>query len=64
MTALDALIIGAWSEAHDASPQGYLDGLIERRAELPALRALFVGDMTFEDCEISWICLLYTSRCV
>lgn len=53
--AIDALVIGAWSEAHDQSPQGYLDGLIERRAELPALRALFIGDMTFEDCEISWI---------
>lgn len=52
---LDALIIGAWSEAHDENPHGYLDGLIERRAELPALRALFVGDMTFEDCEVSWI---------
>lgn len=54
-SALDALIIGAWSEAHDEGPQGYLDGLIERRAELPALQALFIGDMTYEDCEISWI---------
>lgn len=53
--AIEALIIGAWSEAHDTSPQAYLDALIERRAELPALRALFVGDMTYEDCEISWI---------
>ena len=53
--ALDTLIVGAWSEAHDESPKGYLDGLIERRAELPALRHLFVGDMTYEDCEISWI---------
>lgn len=52
---LEALIIGAWSEAQEQSPQAYLDGLIERRAELPALRALFVGDMTSEDCEISWI---------
>ena len=55
VAAIDALIIGAWSEAHDESPQGYLDGLIERRAELPALRSLFIGDMTYEDCEISWI---------
>lgn len=54
-TALDALIIGAWSEAQSEPPQGYLDALIERRAELPALRALFVGDMSFEECEISWI---------
>ena len=54
-TTLDALIIGAWSEAHDTSPQDFLEALIERRAELPALRALFVGDMSFEECEISWI---------
>ncbi|MGO1072731.1 STM4015 family protein [Lysobacter sp. CA199] len=52
---LEALIIGPWSEAHDEGPQGYLDTLIERRAQLPALQALFVGDMTYEDCEISWI---------
>lgn len=53
--SLDTLIIGAWSEAHDESPKDFLDGLIERRAELPALRHLFVGDMTYEECEISWI---------
>jgi hypothetical protein len=52
---LRSLIIGAWSEAHDESPQGFLDRLIERRDDLGALRALFVGDMTSEDCEISWI---------
>lgn len=54
-SSLDALVIGAWSEAHDESPQDYLDVLIERRDDLGALRALFVGDMTYEDCEISWI---------
>ncbi|WP_372392554.1 STM4015 family protein [Xanthomonas sp. NCPPB 3582] len=53
--SIQALIIGAWREAHDEGPNGYLQRLIERRDELPALRALFVGDMTYEDCEISWI---------
>lgn len=52
---LDTLIVGAWSEAHEESPQIYLDSLIERRAELPALQSLFIGDMTSEECEISWI---------
>ncbi|HJU41133.1 MAG TPA: hypothetical protein VJ724_16300, partial [Tahibacter sp.] len=52
---LDALVIGAWSNTPEESPAGYLEALIERRAELSALRALFVGDMTYEDCEISWI---------
>lgn len=54
-STLEALIIGAWSEAQEESPQGYLDALIEYRDRLPALKALFVGDMTYEDCEISWI---------
>lgn len=55
VAALDTLIIGAWSEAHEDSPQDYLDALIARRAQLTGLRHLFVGDMTYEDCEISWI---------
>lgn len=54
-STLEALIIGAWSEAQEESPQGYLDALIEYRDRLPALKALFIGDMTYEDCEISWI---------
>ncbi|KJV35262.1 STM4015 family protein [Luteibacter yeojuensis] len=53
--SVEALVIGVWSEAYDKGPEGYLDGLIARRGELSNLKALFVGDMTFEDCEISWI---------
>jgi hypothetical protein len=50
---LEALVIGPWNEASSQGPQDYFEGLIEHR--LPALRALFVGDMTYEDCEMSWI---------
>lgn len=52
---LDALILGVWNEAYEEGPNGFLQGLIDRQADLPALKALFVGDMTAEDCEISWI---------
>jgi hypothetical protein len=52
---LDALIIGAWGEPHDNSANGILATLVAHAAELPNLRALFVGDMTYEECEISWI---------
>ncbi|WP_137937889.1 STM4015 family protein [Chitinivorax sp. B] len=52
---LDALIIGIWADAYESSPQPVLDLLVERSAELSALRALFVGDITYEECEISWI---------
>ena len=51
---LRALVLGSWSEASTGTPpQEYLDGLIAHR--LPNLAALYVGDMTFEDAEISWI---------
>ncbi len=52
---LDALVIGMWSEPYEASADAVIAKLVERAADLPALRALFVGDMTFEECEISWI---------
>lgn len=52
---LQALVVGPWSEAYDTSPQKLLDRLVERHEELPELKALFVGDMTSEQCEISWI---------
>ena len=52
---LTALVLGAWSQAQEDSPEGFLNALIERREQLSALRALFVGDITYEECEISWI---------
>lgn len=53
--SLQALVVGSWSEAYDTGPQKLLDRLVGRQQELPELKALFVGDMTSEDCEISWI---------
>lgn len=50
---LRALIIGSWDPDYADTPREYLDGLVEHC--LPKLRALFVGDMTREDAEISWI---------
>ncbi len=52
---LEALVIGAWEEPQETGPNAALDALADRAAELPNLTALFVGDITFEECEISWI---------
>jgi len=54
-SALQALVIGAWEEPQETGPDAALDALADRAAELPNLKALFVGDITFEECEISWI---------
>ncbi|WP_432975772.1 STM4015 family protein [Dactylosporangium sp. CA-233914] len=48
-----ALLIGSWSDAYDSGPPLHL--LVAARDRLPNLRALFVGEMTYEECEISWI---------
>lgn len=54
-TRVRALIVGAWSEAYESGPQDAVAALIGAREKLPRLRGLFLGDMTFEECEISWI---------
>lgn len=48
-----ALIIGQWGEAYETpAPIAPLTDLASR---LTGLQALFLGEMTFEECEISWI---------
>lgn len=42
--SIETLIVGPWSEASSDSPQGFIDGLIERRAQLGGLKALFVDE--------------------
>ncbi len=52
---LEALMLGAWSDMSDNSCDDFLEALVARAAQLPQLRALFIGDLTYEDSEISWI---------
>ncbi|WP_305788654.1 STM4015 family protein [Symbioplanes lichenis] len=48
-----ALVLGEWSEAFEMAPP--LDLFIRHASRLGRLRSLFIGEMTFEECEISWI---------
>ncbi|MFF3846611.1 STM4015 family protein [Streptomyces sp. NPDC002328] len=54
-TRVRALIVGAWQEAYETEPSDVVEALLAARDRFPALRALFVGDMVGEECEISWI---------
>jgi predicted DNA-binding WGR domain protein len=52
--ALQALVIGCWSyEGGDSS--SVVEALVAARDKLPSLKALFLGDITCEEQEISWI---------
>jgi hypothetical protein len=53
---LSALIIGAWTGSAEGNDSAAIVQLLVGVADrLPGLRALFFGEMTYEECEISWI---------
>lgn len=53
---LKALVIGAWEEAFESGgSQELVERLIESAPRFPNLRSLFFADITYEECELSWI---------
>ncbi|MFI6458045.1 STM4015 family protein [Streptosporangium amethystogenes] len=54
-TEARAIIVGGWGEAYENDASGPIRLLAENAARLPALRSLFFGAMSSEECEISWI---------
>jgi len=53
--ALTELIIGDWGGAWENSCQPVLEGIIEHADQFSHIRKLFIGDMDYEECEVSWI---------
>jgi hypothetical protein len=51
--AATAVIIGAWGYA--AINPAPINEVCAAASRLPSVRHLFIGDITFEECEISWI---------
>ncbi len=54
-TAVTAVVVGAWSPEEPESFAGPLAAILAAAERLPALRGLFIGDITYEESEISWI---------
>ena len=52
---LDELVIGCWGECYDNSVQSLLDEFTANADKLQHLQSLFIGDMDYEECEVSWI---------
>jgi hypothetical protein len=52
-----ALVFGPWDGIYDGGEgvEGVIGPLVEAAEKLPELRAIFLGDITYEECEISWI---------
>ncbi|MGW5224319.1 STM4015 family protein [Nocardia niigatensis] len=54
-TRVRALVVGLWGEVYDHHSDLVIDELIRVRERFPALRAIFLGEITYEEAEISWI---------
>lgn len=55
LAELDELIIGCWGESWENSAQSIIDGIVENKDRFSGIKRLFVGDMDYEECEVSWI---------
>ena len=53
---VEAIVVGQWWTGGDyTEATEVVEALVAARDRLPNLRALFLGDVTMEECEISWI---------
>ncbi len=53
--SLEEIIIGSWGDAWEDSAQSMIDDIIANKDKFSHIKSLFIGDMDFEDCEVSWI---------
>ncbi len=49
------LVIGNWGSILDEGCQTLIDGIVENKDYFSKVEKLFIGDMTYEECEVSWI---------
>lgn len=47
--------IGSWGSPWEDNCQAILDGIVDNQDKFAHVKQLFVGDMGYEDCEVSWI---------
>ena len=53
---LEEIVIGCWGEAWDEEDaQPMVDYIADNAQKFSHIKSLFVGDMDYEDCEVSWI---------
>ncbi len=52
---LDYLVIGSWGSAYEDGCQEIIDGIVEHADQFSHITKLFIGNMDYEECEVSWI---------
>ena len=49
------IVVGCWGESYDNNCQAILDMFANNAQKFSHIESLFVGDMDYEECEVSWI---------
>ncbi len=55
LSEVTELIIGEWGDTWEKSCQKMLDGIVDHAECFSRVESLFIGDMGYEECEVSWI---------
>lgn len=53
--AIKALVLGEWEESYETGASEFIDFLVEQASTFHSLKAVFIGEMTVSENEISWI---------
>ena len=51
----EKLVIGMWESAYDNAPDKLVKYLVDNKEKFPNLKELYWGDISWEECEVSWI---------
>jgi len=55
LSEIDSFVIGYWGPEHDDNPAFILQLLIDNKAKLQHIKGIFLGDISYEENEVSWI---------
>ncbi|MFF2921370.1 STM4015 family protein [Streptomyces celluloflavus] len=55
LSGVRALVLGQWGEVYEESASTVVEAVVAAKDRLTSLRAVFLGDLTMEESEISWI---------
>lgn len=55
LSELSEIVVGCWGESYDNNVQPILDSFVDNKEKFQHIESLFIGDMDYEECEVSWI---------
>lgn len=55
LSQIEELIIGCWGESWENGAQPIIDMMVENKEKFSHIKSIFIGDMEYDECEVSWI---------